>query len=162
MATQSPTVESRENKSDRPPTRGPAHDRLDVFVGNWQIDGRNGEGAPGAANARVTGQETYEWLPGRFFLVCRWDRRFADTQHTGIAVISHDESRDAYTAQFFDNLGYARTYDAAVRGRVMTLTGTWERASISVAGGTMMTHWERTTDGVNWLPLCDLTGTKAT
>ena len=162
MASRSPTVELKEQISEPPPKRGPAHERLDAFVGNWAIDGRNGEGAGRAADTRVTGHETYEWLPGRFFLVYRWDRRFGDTQHTGIGVIGYDEPRDAYSAQFFDNLGYARTYDATVRDRVLTLTGAWERASISVGGGIMMTHWERTTDGVNWLPLCDLTGTKAT
>ena len=162
MTNRSPTIEPQEGKSEQSPRRGPAHDRLDAFVGRWTIEGRNGEGAPGAANTRVTGHESYEWLPGRFFLVYRWERRFGDTQHTGIAVIGYDDSRDAYTAQFFDNLGYARSYDATVRERVLTLTGASERASISVGGGIMMTHWERTTDGVNWLPLCDLTGTKLT
>lgn len=162
MESRSPRMGLEDRTRDAAPKRGPAHERLDAFVGNWKIDGRNGEGAPVGADARVTGQESYEWLPGRFFLVHRWDRQFGDTQHTGIAIIGYDEPREAYVAQFFDNAGYARVYDAIVRDRVLTLTGPHERASISVSGGIMMTHWERTTDRVNWLPLCDLTGTKVT
>jgi hypothetical protein len=162
MASRSPAIGVEDQTLEQPPKRGPAHERLDAFIGNWKIDGRNAEGAPRAANTRVAGDESYEWLPGRFFLLHRWDRRFGDTQHTGIAVIGYDASRDAYSAQFFDNLGYARTYDATIRDRVLTLMGARERASISVSGGLMMTHWERTTDGAHWTPLCDLTGTKVT
>jgi hypothetical protein len=162
MASRSPTIDLKDQTSSQTPKRGPAHERLEAFVGNWKIEGRNGEGAGRAANTRVTGHESYEWLPGRFFLVYRWDRQFGDTQHTGIAIIAYDESRNAYTARFFDNLGYARIYDATVRDRVLTLTGAQERASISVSGGIMMTHWERTSDGVHWRPLCDLTGTNVT
>lgn len=164
MANRSASLELEEQATEQPPKRGPEHEQLDVFVGKWNVDGENKAGAPVAANAKVTGEETYEWLPGKFFLMYHWDRRFADNEHTGIGVIGYDASREAYSAHFFDNLGYSRKYEASVRDGVLTLTGKWERATLVVGdnGNTMSIYWERSSDGRNWLPLCDLRATKAT
>lgn len=60
-------------------------------------------------------------------------------------------------------LGHQRLQEFVGNWKIEVRNGdTWERASISVSGGIMMTHWERTADGVHWRPLCDLTGTKVT
>jgi hypothetical protein len=94
--------------------------------------------------------------------VNRWDRHFGDNEHTGIGIIGYDASSHALSAHAFDNLGYARTYEATVRDGVLTYTGKWERATLAVGDdrNTMTIHWERSTDGAHWIPLCDLTATK--
>ena len=53
-------------------------------------------------------------------------------------------------------------YDATVRDRVWTLKGSRERCRIEFAedGDTMTTHWDRSADGVEWQPLCDITARK--
>jgi hypothetical protein len=56
--------------------RGAAHRRLDVFIGRWHAEGTSyGEGqradAPRASAVPWTSDESYEWLPGGFFVLHR-------------------------------------------------------------------------------------------
>jgi hypothetical protein len=152
-----------ERNPEKPPTRGPEHERLEPFVGKWHTEGQNKAAAPGAANTPVTGEESYEWLPGGFFLVNRWDRRFGGAEHKGIGIVAFDAATGEYSTRAFDNLGYAREYKTTLRDRTMALTGKWERATLAVSadGQTMTIHWERSEDGEHWLPLCDLVATRA-
>jgi hypothetical protein len=153
-----------ENKQDPHEARQPgaAHRRLDVAVGTWRVEGRNDDAAPAAAGAQVRGQESYEWMPGGFFLVCRWDRRIGDQRHVGTGVIGHDPDSNSYTSENFDNLGYHRGYDISVRDRTWTFSGRYERASMvfSEDGRTFTVTWEISKDSDRWQPLCKLQGTK--
>ncbi|HSU14348.1 DUF1579 family protein [Longimicrobium sp.] len=145
-----------ERATGQPPARGPEHDALDAFAGSWRTEGALGEGASGAAGTRVTGTESYEWLPGGWFMVNRWDREMGGSRHTGIGVVGIDPDAGALVTRAFDNLGFARVYATQVRGGVMTLTGERERGTVTARGGGLEIHWERTEDGETWLPLCDL------
>jgi hypothetical protein len=145
------------------PKPGPEHKRLDAFVGKWNVEGKNKEGAPVAAGAKVTAVQTYEWMPGGFFLVHREFARFGDVEHKTMTIIGYDPSSQTYPVHFFDNLGYYRVYQARVHDRTWTFTGQYERATIvfGADGNTFKSTWERSSDGSNWLPLCELKGTKA-
>jgi hypothetical protein len=149
--------------TDQSPEVLPAHRKLDAFVGTWRVTGENKAGAGKAANTKVTGEETYEWMPGGFFLVNHWDRRFENGQHTGTGYLGYDAQVDQYSVHAFDNLGFMRAYEAVPRGKNRwTYSGKKERADISFSndGNTMTIHWEVTPDGAEWIPLCDLTGSK--
>ena len=55
-----------------------AHRRLKVFIGDWHAEGTSyGDGQdaadPRAAGVPWTSDESYEWLPGSFFVLHRWD-----------------------------------------------------------------------------------------
>jgi hypothetical protein len=130
---------------------------LEVFVGTWRVNGQNHDPV-----APMTGEDSYEWLPGGFFLVNRWDRRIGNTQHTGLGVMGYDPASGTYRDNAFDNLGYVRMYRLSVAGRVWTFTGPYERATyrFSDAGGTIAVQWERSRDGRHWTPLCDITLTR--
>lgn len=139
-----------------PPRRGPAHERLEMFVGAWDAAGRT------FMPSDLTGRETYEWLPGEFFLVYRFDRTYGENAHRGLGVFRVDPADQSYSATFYDNLGYARDYAVTVDGRRWTLTGPWERATIEFSedGQRLDEHWDRSDDGENWLPLCDFSATR--
>ena len=113
--------------------------------------------------AKVTAVQTYEWMPGGFFLVHREFARFGDVEHKTMTIIGYDPSSQTYPVHFFDNLGYYRVYQARVHDRTWTFTGKYERATIvfGADGNTFKSTWERSSDGSNWLPLCELKGTKA-
>jgi hypothetical protein len=150
-------TDTRSSSETKKPARGAAHEQLDVFVGRWKTQGQSyGPDAP------MVGDESYEWLPGEFFLAVRFDRRVGDGEHRGLGVMGYDESRQVHFATMYDNLGFARTSDLRVRGRVWTFDGPWERANYAFSedGRTITIHWERTFDGANWQPLCDLKATK--
>jgi hypothetical protein len=138
------------------------HRRLDAFLGTWTVVGENKGAAPNAVDTPVTGDESYVWLPGRFFLLGRWDRRFGDDRHIGISIMRYDPTTRQYSAYNVDNLGFARTYRVTERDGVWSFTGDWERATwtLGADGTTMAIDWEMTRDGETWAPLCHLDATK--
>jgi hypothetical protein len=126
------------------------------------VVGENTSSAPNAPDTPVTGEESYVWLPGGFFLLGHWDRRFGNDRHIGINIIRYDQTTGQYSSYNVDNLGYARTYRVAERDGVWSFTGDWERATwaLGADGRTMTIDWESTTDGETWAPLCHLEATK--
>ena len=139
-----------------------AHRRLEPFVGTWKVVGHNAGAAPNAPNTPVTGEESYTWLPGRFFLLGHWNRRFGSDRHVGLSIIRYDSTTGQYSAYNVDNLGFARTYRVTERDGVWSFTGDWERATWSIGhdGDRMTIDWEITSDGETWEPLCHLDATK--
>ena len=143
--------------------RGPEHEQLEAFAGAWRVLGRNAPAAPFDDGAEVTGEQTYEWLPGRFFLASRWHRRALTGEHVGTGILGFDPDAGSLLAHHFDNLGFARRYRLAVRGHVWTLSGPWERATIAFepSGDRFTETWEIARDGARWRPLCELEVTRA-
>jgi len=141
-----------------------AHRRLEPFVGMWEVVGYNAGAAPNAPNTPVTGEESYTWLPGRFFLLGHWDHRFGTDRHVGLNIIRYDANTGQYSSYNVDNLGFARTYRVTQRDDVWSFVGDWERATWALGhdGQTMTIDWEITRDGETWEPLCHLDATKQT
>jgi hypothetical protein len=148
--------------TDPTPVITDEHRRLESFVGTWTVAGENKNTAPNAPNTSVTGEESYTWLPGRFFLLGHWDRRFGNDRHVGISIIRYDQTTRQYSSYNVDNFGYARTYRVTERDGVWSFTGDWERATwvLGADGRTMTIDWEATEDGETWVPLCHLEATK--
>jgi hypothetical protein len=135
-----------------PPQRGPEHDKLAVFVGDWHAEGTNYD-AEGKTSAWAS-DEHFEWLPGRFFVVQRWTAN-PDTPFIGIGIMGYDAQAGRYFTRSFENHGFARDYEMRVDGNVWTLTGPTERARIEFADGDTQTiQWEFKPKD-KWLPLCD-------
>ena len=146
------------------PVLGEEHRRLAPFLGQWTVTGETLEGAADAPNAAVTGDESYVFLPGGFFLLGHWDRRFTNgRRHIGLTTIRYDPTTRAYSAYNVDNLGFARTYRVTPHDDVWTFTGERERATMRFGndGRTMTIDWEVTSDGTTWLPLCHLEATQS-
>ncbi len=138
------------------PTR--EHSLLAAFIGKWAIEGQNFAKAPVSASSEVQGIETYEWLPGGFFVVYRWDRHFATATHTGLGMISHDESNHTFSCTNYDNIGYKRTYEILYENEEWTFSGTKQRAIIQFNedGNSFTEDWEILDENKKWQPLCHL------
>jgi hypothetical protein len=158
LASLEPGLEAIEQK----PMLGPDHERLHVFVGRWRAEGRTDAAGP-VASENMTHQHTYEWLPGGFHLLHRWEGHIGQHESKGVEIIGYDPSADTYEVHFFDSDGWARIYHARVHERAWTFSGTRERCSIMFAedGNTMRTHWDQSQDGVTWRPLCNIEATRA-
>jgi hypothetical protein len=131
------------------PKLGPEHKHLSVFVGSWRGEGRGGNG--GAA----TVEETYDWVPGEFFLWSRFDQRFGATPHVGAGLIGYDPATKRYFAHLVDNIGYDRIYELRLEGDgVWTYSGARERARMNFNGDTLNVRWEHRPNGGPWEELC--------
>ena len=153
-------------KASTLPEVGDVHRRLDVFVGMWEsrgtsfADGQQSND-PRASAVPWTSDEHYEWLPGGFFLLHRWDALAGTREFKGTEIIGHDEANGGYFTRFFDNAGFHPEYTASVDGDVWKFVEPSTRATLTVRdGGNRIEHvWEWLQDGA-WLPLCERTATR--
>jgi hypothetical protein len=79
---------------------------LELFVGEWSLIAAFRDIPPADAGARVT----FEWLPGKTFLIERWEVPVPEAPD-GIAIIGADpKSEGNYLQHYFDSRGVARVY----------------------------------------------------
>ena len=106
------------------PTPGAEHKRLAFFSGQWNLEGEAKDSPFGPAG-KFTGTETCEWFAGGFQLVCRSKGTGPKGPVTGMAVMSYDTGRKAYTYYAMSSLGD----NIFVRGQVQGKVWTWSDES---------------------------------
>jgi hypothetical protein len=132
-------------------------DALEPFVGEWRILAAFEDVPAADVGARVS----FEWLPGRRFLIQRWEVPIPEAPD-GIAIVGADrESKGDYLQHYFDSRGVARVYKMSFEGGVWKLwrdepdfspldfsqrySGTFSDDGDSIAG-----TWEICHDGETW------------
>ena len=150
-----------------PPKPSDAHRKLDVFVGTWRHEGESyGDGQrpddPLASAVPWTSDESYEWLPGGFFLLHLWDAVVGKRTFKGTEILGYDESQGGYFTRMFDDSGNHPEYRASVDGDVWTFSEPATRATVTLGddGDRMTLRWEWRNSGSDWLPLCDRVATR--
>jgi len=143
-----------------PAKPGPEHKLLDVFIGTWKAEGETKDGR----TVSIQAMDSYEWLPGGYFLIHRTDARLGDDTYQSTEIMGYDAAQKAYFMRFFDSWGQTGTYQATVLNNTWTITGTSGRATIVVSddGNTLTAHWEMSPNGSDWQPWMDMTLTKNT
>ena len=143
---------------------GDSLDALEPLVGEWGMVAVFEGLPPMDADARVT----FEWLPGKAFLIERWEVPVPEAPD-GIAIIGPDpESEGNYLQHYFDTRGVARVYKMTFEDGVWKLwrdepdfspldfsqryTGTFSDDGKTIAGA-----WEICHDGKTWEHDFDLT-----
>jgi hypothetical protein len=145
-------------------TSGESLEALEPFIGEWSMVPVFQNMPPLDAGARVT----FEWLPGKKFLIERWEVPVPEAPD-GIAIIGADpDSEGNYLQHYFDSRGVARVYKMSFQNGVWKLwrderdfspldfsqrfTGTFSDDGQTIAGA-----WEINHDGKTWDHDFDLT-----
>ncbi len=127
------------------------HKELNKFAGYWHT-----EGIIPAANTvpeiKISGTDTYEWLPGRFFLLHKVDVFVGDDKNETVEIFGFNTQSGKYTLQHYDNKGRSgfmtATCDEGVwtfLGETLRFTGSFKNEDKEFSG-----IWEQTTDGKSW------------
>jgi hypothetical protein len=165
------TTDPREKEMEQR-TDDSSIERLAALVGDWRMAAEF-EGAPPAESSARVG---FEWMPGRRYLIERWEISGLDPLEmpaAGIAIIGADpEIEGNFLQHYFDSRGVARIYKMSLRDGVWKLwrdspdhspldfsqryTGTFSDDGKSISGS-----WEICHDGTTWEHDFDLTYTKA-
>ncbi len=74
--------------------------RLDRFVGTWTIKGH----LVGSDEETITGEATYRWLPGGFFLEQRITLDFMQYQIESVELIGYDPETKTFPSTVFSNM----------------------------------------------------------
>jgi len=148
------------------PVRGPQHDALEVFLGDWKAEGEafggpdQDTGDPRRHPTHWTSTHNARWHTGKFFLI-QDERAHVGDPFDTLSIMGWDDATGRHFVRAFENHGFYRHYDMTVDGNVWTISGESERARIEFSDdGTRQTiAWEwRPKDA--WLPLCDRVATK--
>jgi hypothetical protein len=128
-------------------------DDLDALVGEWSMVTSFAEDAAHAPRARTT----FEWLPGRRFLVQRWEVDHPAAPD-GIAIIGRDPESGGLRQHYFDSRGVVRVYEMTFADDVWTLERSAAAPDFSQrftgrldeGGNTLVGRWQHSSDGSNW------------
>jgi hypothetical protein len=140
-------------------------DALAPFLGEWTMEVAFEDMPPVTDSGARVG---FEWLPGRRFLVQRWEIPVPEAPD-GIAIIGADLASDGnYLQHYFDTRGVARVYKMSFDGSVWKLwrdeqdftpldfsqrySGTFSDDGKTIAGA-----WEICHDGKTWERDFDMT-----
>ena len=152
---------AKPNQPETNPDRGPQHDALEPFVGEWKAEGESFGGAdqdakdPRGSPTPWISTQSARWHTGKFFLI-QDERAQVNGPFDTLSVMGWDAEGDCYFARSFENHGFYRNYEMTVEGNVWTISGKTERARIEFSddGKRQTIAWEwRRKDA--WLPLCD-------
>lgn len=149
---------SKDKKTEQPQTPEPDYGlkRLDIFTGAWKTTGeiKATETTPAIP---IEGTDTYEWLPGGWFLLHRVDVRMGDEQIDSVEIIGYDPSTGKYPMHYFGYQGSTGVMHAAVNENTWTFTGETERftGSFNESGDVISGKWERL-DGSDWVHWMDI------
>jgi uncharacterized protein DUF1579 len=151
------------------PTPGPEHKRLEVFLGKWTIQG-DAKASPYGPAGKITATDTFEWLPGGFFMIHRSDGRQGTVEVKWTEILGYDARNKVYTTRTFDNFGNSGTWKSPLRDNTWAWTGESEvggkplkeRCTVAVNPPNSLTaKCEYSTDGAKWQPTLELKGARA-
>jgi hypothetical protein len=139
---------------------------LEPLIGVWSIEARFENLPPGGEPGRVT----FEWMPGREFLVQRWEVPHPEAPD-GIAIIGPNPKGEGYLQHYFDSRGVARVYEMSFEDGTWTLERSREdfspldfaqrySGSLSRDGARIEGAWEICQDGSTWAHDFDLIHTR--
>lgn len=134
-------------------TPDPEIQHLHLFVGKWNIEGET-YASNDAPALKVAGVDTYEWMPGKFFLVHNAKVQVGDEVLDAIELISYDAPSQTYACYRFDSYGNSDLFQADFHDHNWTMTGKSSRFTgvFGSTDNTLTGQWEQSSDGLNWVP----------
>jgi len=75
----------------------PALKRLDVLIGTWNLTGRTLD----SDQDNITGWNTFEWLPGGFFMKSTGEINFKGVLIQSLEIIGYDPKNDTFPSSIF-------------------------------------------------------------
>lgn len=137
--------------------------RLDAFTGKWKSEGET-VATDTEPSIKISGTDSYEWLPGGFFMIHHVDVRMGEEQVNVIEMIGgHDSGDSSLPMRSFDHQGNFSVMHATVDDHgVWTFSDEFSRATLTFGddGSTMQAHWERRDERSDWQPWMEMRFTK--
>jgi hypothetical protein len=142
------------------PEPGPAYRLLDKFSGRWITSG-NMKPVDGGPELKIEGTDTYNWLPGGFFMQHLVDVMIGDEPKQVTEIIGFDPSQNTYFMHFYDHQGDSGSMTASEHHGIwifasesMRFTGAFNDDESVISG-----IWEYVERG-EWAFLMDIKLTK--
>lgn len=132
---------------------------LNSFVGIWETTGELKE-SPDGQPVKFKASDTYEWLPGGYFMFHRFDADMPEGKVIGIEVMGYSQKNNAYFLHAFDSQGHAEIMEGQFEMDSWTFVGasTLFTGGFREEGRVFTGLWERRTDEcADWQPWMEVT-----
>jgi hypothetical protein len=138
-----------------------ALERLDVFVGEWDMEARfPGGDPPPPREPGTVARSRFEWILGRRFLLQRTEVPDPGAPDA-LMIVAADLETGAFTQHYYDSRGVVRRYAMSLADGVWTLTREPAGATpldfaqrftgtFSADGDTISGAWEKRLAGGGW------------
>jgi len=134
------TASKRKQEAQPIQTPDPALKRLEKLVGRWNLKGRTLD----SKKDNITGWNTFEWLPGGFFLKSFGQIDFKGFVVKGLEIIAYDPKKKTFPSTVYSNLSAdVLAYEWDVQGNSVIHSGLgWKYAgTLSEDGNTLTGSW---------------------
>jgi len=125
---------------DKVPQPNPALKALEVLIGTWNLKGRTLD----SEKDNVTGWNTFEWLPGGFFLKSTGEINFKGVLIQSLEIIGYDPESHTFPSNVYSNLdGKVLPYSWNIQGNTVTHSDKTSKytGTISENGQTLLGGW---------------------
>jgi hypothetical protein len=102
--------------------------KFEVFIGTWNTTGEVLETEASPAGT-LSATDTYQWLPGKHFMVHTVDARFDREPARSMEVMGFDASKQQHFARSYDDQGSTEVFAIALEGRRFSIRGKTVRFS---------------------------------
>ena len=126
-------------------THDPALNRFEALIGTWDMTGRTLD----SGEDNITGWNTFEWLPGGFFIKSFGEINFNGTHIYSLEMIGYDPVSDTFTSSVYSNMDSSvLPYAWDVQGNIVTHSDATSKYTgiLSEDGNTLSGGW-RTNEG---------------
>jgi Protein of unknown function (DUF1579) len=114
-----------------PPQPHPELKRLERLVGTWTMEGN----LVGSDEKNITGETTFSWLPGGFFLEQRVQIDFIGLQIDSLELIGYDPETDTFPSTVYSSFSpEPLPYRWDVRGDTVTISVSYGPLDSSFTG----------------------------
>jgi hypothetical protein len=145
------------------PVSPEASARLEPFVGEWRLEGRQ-LASPFGPDAPFSAHERYEWLAGHAFLLHHFEGKIGENAAACVEILGPREGGSGLAAHTFYDNGAQNLWDLQPLGDAWVMSGTWGtpegevpvRCTIRPDGDGRAQLWEFAPDGRSWRPFLDV------
>lgn len=137
-----------------------AYVRLDKFIGKWRTQGVIlADDGPGI---EIVGTDSYEWLPGGFFLRHTADVLMGNELSQTHEIIGYDKNAGHYTMQYYNNRGESGNMIASINGNQCTFESPTLRfiGEFNEDGSILSGNWQKLEENGAWINFIKITLTK--
>jgi hypothetical protein len=121
--------------------------RLDRLVGRWSMEGH----LVGSGETTITGETSFRWLPGSFFLEQRTQMNFMGLKIDSLELIGYDPESNTFPSTVFSNMSLTPLpYRWDVQGERVTIAVSYGPLDATFTGswredGTFSGRWRPST-----------------
>ena len=131
--------------------------QYEIFIGTWNTTG-NVLAVGDATATKLLATDTYQWMPGRKFILHEVDARFGPEVSRSVEIMGFDLKQKKYTSRSYDDQGVSEEFELELHRKHWRISGHNVRfnGKFDPSGHKLNGLWEMRTSESRWEPWIEL------